>query len=105
MGKDRRAARGTAGTAAQAGKLNSPLGLPGAPSTPLWDELADEAERYAQLLAQLKRTPRSAPERAALERDLMDSLSHLRVHSEVLDEGVLEALELADDLAAAADDA
>ena len=64
----------------------------------LWDELAQEAETLTHLVNRLKVTSRGAEEREALEDELLGSLAHLRVHAQVLDEEVTEALEKADAL-------
>ena len=87
----------TAHDKAQAGLVLS--SLPTAPSVRVWDELAEEASRYVELLGQLKATPPGATEREELEDELMGSLEHLQMHSQVLEEAVTRAIELADDLA------
>lgn len=76
----------------------NPISLPTAPAYELWAELAEEASCYARLLDKLANPANdlNAERREKLERELMDSLSHLRVHSQVLDESVNDALELAD---------
>ena len=50
----------------------------------LWQELAEEAERYAQLVRQLKRLPANAPRRTELEGEPYAALSHLAVHARLL---------------------
>ncbi|MEX2534980.1 MAG: hypothetical protein WD273_05200 [Trueperaceae bacterium] len=93
-----------AGALAQAGQMNIPLKLVTAPPLQLWEELAVEARTYIDLLERLKMTPLDAPGRHELEKELMSSLSHLQVHSLVLEEGVIDSLELTDDLADSNDD-
>ena len=75
----------------------------GAPNTLLWDELAQEAKRYGDLVSRLKSTGRGAGERDALEGELLESLAHLRVHAAVLDEAVTDALIESDTLEDGAD--
>ena len=75
------------------------LSLPTAPSVRVWDELAEEASRYVELLERLKATPPGTSGREELEDELMGSLEHLQMHSQVLEEAVTRAVELADDLA------
>jgi hypothetical protein len=79
-------------------RVVKPISLPTAPAYELWAELAEEAGRYIRLLDELTRpaSDLDAEQREKLEGELMDSLSHLRVHSQVLDESVIDALELAD---------
>jgi hypothetical protein len=74
-------------------QVSSPISVSHMPPLVVWEELAEEAERYVALLRQLKRTPLDAPERDGLEHDLMDSLSHLQMHSQVLEASVVTALE------------
>lgn len=74
------------------------LSLPTAPPVSVWDELADEASRYVELLERLKASPSGAPGRDDLEAELMGSLEHLQMHSEVLERAVTRAALLADDL-------
>ena len=56
----------------------------GPEANPLWEELAKEAERYAQLVRRLKRLPAKDPRRAELEGELYAALSHLAVHAKLL---------------------
>ena len=89
------------GEAPQERALNPVLDLPegaGAPNALLWDELAQEAKRYGDLVDRLKSTGRGAGERDALEGELLESLAHLRAHAAVLDEAVTDALVRADAL-------
>ena len=76
--------------------MNAPLGLPTAPPLAVWDELAEEAQRYLELLKAWKDA--DAAQRSALDAQLTDSLSHLRVHSQVMDDAIEEAMNLADEL-------
>lgn len=76
--------------------MNAPLDLPTAPPLEVWEELAEEAQRYAELLRTWKGA--DAAQRKALDAELLSSLSHLRVHSQVMDDAVEEAMDLADEL-------
>jgi hypothetical protein len=76
--------------------MNNPLSVPASPPTLLWLELVEEAQRYVKLVLTLTEADLPLEEREKLEEELLQSLSHLAVHSKVLDESVLEALELAD---------
>ncbi|MDQ3397984.1 MAG: hypothetical protein M3511_09475 [Deinococcota bacterium] len=95
MEKANRAVREAARAAAETGQaqVSPPISVPHMPPMVVWDELAEEAERYVLLLRQVKKTPQDTPEREKLESDLMDSLSHLQMHSQVLEASVVEALE------------
>jgi len=64
----------------------------GAEANPLWEELAEEAERYAALVRQLKTMPLNDPRRTELEGELYASLSHLKVHAKLLLERAEKAL-------------
>ena len=64
----------------------------GPKANPLWEELAEEAERYVQLVRRLKTLPQDDPERAELEGELYASLSHLAVHARLLLERLERAL-------------
>ena len=56
----------------------------GPAANPLWEELAEEAERYARLVQRLKHLPADDPRRAELEGELYAALSHLAVHARLL---------------------
>jgi hypothetical protein len=47
----------------------------------LWDELAEEAVHYLELIKALKQLPTNHPDRDILESALYGSLAHLEVHS------------------------
>ena len=79
-----------------AGAMSAPLGLPTAPPLAVWEELAEEAQRYLELLSAWKDA--DPTERTVLDGKLVSSLSHLRVHSQVMDDALEEAMMLADDL-------
>lgn len=96
MGQDHRTARQAPREAQAEGAVSVPLGLPTAPPLAVWEELAEEAERYAALLRAWKGA--DATERPALETELVGLLSDLRVHSTVMDDAVEEAMDLADRL-------
>jgi hypothetical protein len=74
------------------------LDLPTVPPVEVWDELAEEARRFCDLLEKLKATPVGVPKRSELERAMLRSLEHLQIHAHVLEERVTDALELADEL-------
>ncbi len=74
------------------------LDLPTVPPVEVWDELAEEAQRFCDLLEKLKATPIGEPKRSELERAMLRSLEHLQIHAQVLEERVTDALELADEL-------
>lgn len=100
MAKNHSPTRGTAEKETAAGAVSTPLGLPTAPPVEVWDELAAEAARYISLL-EAWRAPsphQTAEQRLKTEKFLLDSLSHLQMHSQVLNESVEEALDLADQL-------
>lgn len=83
--------------------LNPILDLPteaSAPSTLLWDELVEEARVLDALVAELKKTEINSPNREQLEQKLLSSLAHVRVHSQVLEDSLTEALLKADELEA-----
>jgi hypothetical protein len=85
--------------ASEARALNNPLSAPGSPPAELWLELAHEAHEFIELVTLLvsaQALPREA--REELEQRLLSSLSHLQMHSQVLDESVTDALDLADQL-------
>lgn len=69
------------------------LSIPGVVGEPIWQELADEAEMYLKLYKRLTTQPLNASEREALEDNLILSLAHLTVHSQVLYNSVDEALD------------
>jgi hypothetical protein len=73
------------------------LTLPGVVSNRFWNELAEEARAYINLLDRLTRTATDASEREELEDRMISSLSHLAMHSSVLYESVDEAIENSDD--------
>ena len=64
----------------------------GAEANPLWEELAEEAERYAKLVRKLKALAPNDPRRTELEGELYASLSHLAVHAKLLLERAEKAL-------------
>ncbi len=64
----------------------------GAEANPLWEELAEEAERYAKLVRKLKALSPNDPRRTELEGELYASLSHLAVHAKLLLERAEKAL-------------
>jgi hypothetical protein len=76
--------------------VDAPLGLPTAPPLEVWEELAEEAQRYTELLRAWKAAGPS--ERKTLDDELLGSLSHLRVHSQVMEDIIEEAMDLADQL-------
>lgn len=76
--------------------MNAPLSLPTAPPLEVWEELSQEAQRYALLLDAWKKA--DPTRRKALDAELGRSLSHLRVHTAALDDALEEAMELADRL-------
>ncbi len=80
--------------------MNSPLSVPLAPPAQLWVELSEEADRYSYLLQILIEQAHelSDENRAQVEDELVQSLSHIQMHSHVLNEILVDALELADDL-------
>jgi hypothetical protein len=59
----------------------------------LWDELADEAAHYLELIKALKQLPVNHPDRDILETALYGSLAHLEVHSHVMNETIRLELE------------
>ncbi len=64
----------------------------GAEANPLWEELAEEAERYVRLVRKLKALSPNDPRRTELEGELYASLSHLAVHAKLLLERAEKAL-------------
>jgi hypothetical protein len=54
----------------------------------LWDELADEARHYLELVDALKKIPVDHPDRDVLETALYGSLSHLEIHARVMNETI-----------------
>lgn len=68
------------------------IDLPGVPSVRIWNELADEMRVYLELIDRLKALSPNAPERDELEHRLVDSLTHIAVHSGVLHEQVSDAI-------------
>ncbi len=90
--------RQKAGAAGAQAALSYPvLTLPGAVGNLFWRELAEEANVYAELLQRLEHTPPDAPEREALEDEIVASLAHLATHSAVLYKSVDKAIEAEDD--------
>jgi len=73
--------------------VHAPISLPDAPPMEVWDELALEAMRFLKLHVSLKAAPLSDTERQILERDMLRSLTFLRVNTEKLERAVNEALE------------
>ncbi len=47
----------------------------------LWEELAEEATHYLELIKALKQLPANHPDRDILETALYGSLSHLEIHA------------------------
>ena len=64
----------------------------GVEANPLWEELAEEAERYTALVRQLKTMPPHDPKHTELEGELYASLSHIKVHAQLLLERAEKAL-------------
>ena len=95
MANANRQKRGAVG--AQAALSYPVLTLPGVVGNLFWQELAEEATTYASLLQRLEHTPPDAPEREALEDEIIASLAHLATHSAVLYESVDKAIEAEDD--------
>lgn len=81
---------------AQAALSHPVLTLPGVMGNLFWQELAEEARVYSDLLKRLERAPPDAPEREALEDAIVSSLAHLASHSAVLYESVDKAIEAED---------
>lgn len=82
---------------AQAELSHPMLTLPGTVGSLFWQELAEEASIYTNLLQRLEHTPPDAPEREDLEDKIISSLAHLAVHSAVLYESVDQAIEADDE--------
>jgi hypothetical protein len=59
-----------------------------------WDELAEEARHYLELIQALKQTPAEHPDREVLETALYGSLSHLEVQARVMNETINAELEV-----------
>jgi hypothetical protein len=59
----------------------------------LWDELAEEALHYLELIKALKHLPANHPDRDILETALYGSLAHLEVHSREMNETIRLELE------------
>jgi hypothetical protein len=59
----------------------------------LWDELAEEAVHYLELIKALKNLPVNHPDRDILETALYGSIAHLEVHSQVMNETIRLDLE------------
>jgi hypothetical protein len=59
----------------------------------LWDELAEEAAHYLELIKALKHLPANHPDRDILETALYGSIAHLEVHSQVMNETIRLELE------------
>ncbi len=59
----------------------------------LWDELADEAAHYLELIKALKQLPANHPDRDILETALYGSLAHLEAHSREMNETIRLELE------------
>lgn len=94
--------RETASEPQEAREIGSsvPLDLSTMLPTAIWDELAEEASRYLELWTAWKnaRHQSNPAEQARLERGLLDSVSHLHVHSQAMNETIDDALDLADQL-------
>lgn len=90
------------GEPAEAGEMTSPalLNLSTALPSEIWDELAEEASRYLELWTAWKNMPQqdSPASQARLEHELLESLSHLQVHSQAMNETIEDTLDLADQL-------
>jgi hypothetical protein len=54
----------------------------------LWNELADEARHYLELVEALKKLPADHPDRDVLETSLYGSLSHLEIHARGMNEAI-----------------
>lgn len=59
----------------------------------LWDELADEARHYLELIAALKQLPPQHADRDVLETALYGSIAHLELHARVMSETIDAELE------------
>ncbi len=59
----------------------------------LWDELAEEAAHYLELIKALKQLPANHPDRDILETALYGSLAHLEAHSREMNETIRLELE------------
>ena len=59
----------------------------------LWDELADEARHYLELIAALKQLPLQHADRDVLETALYGSIAHLEGHARVMGETMDAELE------------
>lgn len=79
--------------ATQEETLGTILTIPGVVKEPVWRELADEAKAYLELYNRLSKEPLNSLEREALEDNMILSLSHLAVHSQVLYNSIDEAVE------------
>ena len=83
---------------AQTTGVNPIINLPGVPSVRIWQELAEETRVYLELIERLETLPLDAAEREELENQLVDSLTHIAVHSGALHDQVSDAiLDAADD--------
>lgn len=85
-------------TNTQGSQSISLLNLPEMPPLEIWEELADEARNYLHWLGVWRELQTGSDPKALenCEQELLGSLSHLRVHSEVMSETIEEALDLAD---------
>ena len=59
----------------------------------LWNELADEARHYLELIAALKQLPLQHADRDVLETALYGSIAHLEGHARVMGETMDAELE------------
>lgn len=77
-----------------------PLDLADMLPAAIWGELAEEAARYLELWTAWKNVPHQSnpAEEARLRQSLLDSVSHLHVHTHAMNETIEDALDLADQL-------
>ncbi len=62
-------------------------------SNVLWDELAEEAQHYLELIQALKQLPQNHADREVLEVELYGSIAHLEVHAREMNETIQVELE------------
>lgn len=59
----------------------------------LWEELAEEAMHYLELVKALKQLPANHPDRDILEAALYGSMAHLETHARAMNETMQKELE------------
>ena len=62
-------------------------------SNVLWDELAEEAQHYLELIQALKQLPQNHADREVLEVALYGSVAHLEAHARELNEEIRVEME------------